>query len=125
MIHARFIAPWKPPLSATKRALLLLIAAEAERLATLDPYQAYDETVATFGRRAALIDQYRDFGVPINREWIGRDGNSKQRRRRGLRSLEAAGLIVLVRRNGRTASHVRLTEPGHAAVQRLHKLPVR
>ena len=97
----------------TELRLLALILAEWIHVKSLSPVRQpgcdVDEWVS---RSFAIKDLKSGLGVRVSGEWLGRDANARQTRKRGLVSLERQGLIELHAGWGRNVTHVALTEAG-------------
>ena len=98
-----------------ENALLGLIRAETKRVLGLSPYRGLNDDGNEWGLRwTAIRDLKSGLGIRINSDWIGQDPKSRQARRRGLLSLQAAGLVELFATTTGHATHVVLIDPDDA-----------
>ena len=98
-----------------ENALLGLIRAETERVLSLSRFRGlHDDTQEWVARSTAIRDLKSGLGIRINSSWIGNSPADRQARSRGLRALEAAGLVELLAVHSTRSSHVRLIDPDDA-----------
>lgn len=101
----------------TELRLLALILAEWIHVKSLSPVRQVGCDVNEWVSRSfAIKDLASGLGVRVSGEWLGRDANARQARKRGLVSLERQGLIELHAGLGANVTHVALTEAGIALV---------
>ena len=93
--------------------LLELILAEWIRVKGLSPVrQLGDDVKEWVSRSFAIKDLVSGLGVRVSGEWLGRDANARQARKRGLMALQRQGLIELHAGWGANVTHVAFTEAG-------------
>ena len=99
-----------------ENALLGLIRAETKRVLCLSPYRdvGWIDSDEWVDRQNAIRDLRDGLGIKISTDWIGNTPADRQARRRGLLSLQAAGLVELFATTTGHATHVALIDPDDA-----------